>query len=62
MGLHKKVRGEEPETKEDETIVDSIEQQQRGRYRSILRELRERSQITFLKPIQGYIVTRLQVI
>ena len=30
MGLHEKVRGEEPETKEGETIVHSIEQQQRG--------------------------------
>ena len=47
--MHKKVRGEEPETKEDETIVDSIEQQQRGRYRSVLRELRERPQITLLE-------------
>ena len=49
MGLHKKVRGEEPETKEDEIIVDSIEQQQRGRYKSVLRELRERPQITLLE-------------
>ena len=46
MGLHEKVRGEEPETKEGETIVHSIEQQQRGRYESVLSELRERPQIT----------------
>ena len=42
MGLYKKVRGE---AKED----DSIEQEQRERYKSVLRELRERPQITLLE-------------
>ena len=49
MGLYKKIRWEEPETKEDDTIVDSIEQEQRGKYKSVLRDLRERPQITLLE-------------
>ena len=42
MGLYKKVRGE---AKED----DLIKQEQRERYKSVLRELRERPQITLLE-------------
>ena len=55
MGLYKKVRGE---AKED----DLIKQEQRERYKSVLRELRERPQITLLEAHPRYNVTRLQVV